>query len=221
MIRWNYITDEGVGLRTIYKSISAHRKTGAGANHSSFRQLLIDGRTKMCIQKNAKIINNGYFTLGITPGEFFPSTEPCQLTMLEGSKLVINGGNARIGRGVLIYLHKNACLEMGKNITINSNTSIMCAENIKIGNGTGISWGSEIIDTDFHRMSREGAVISAPIEIGNHVFVGRRVMIMKGVKIGDGSVIAAGAIVTRDVPPNCLAAGIPAKVIKENINWEY
>jgi acetyltransferase-like isoleucine patch superfamily enzyme len=45
-------------------------------------------------------------------------------------------------------------------------------------------------------------------------------MILKGVKIGDGSAIAAGAIVTRDVPPKCLAAGIPARVIKENIEWE-
>lgn len=68
-------------------------------------------------------------------------------------------------------------------------------------------------------MTLDGAVVLAPIEIGSDVFVGRRALIMKGVKVGDGSVVAAGAVVTRDVPPNCLVGGVPAKLIKENIQW--
>ncbi len=47
-----------------------------------------------------------------------------------------------------------------------------------------------------------------------------RVTILNGVTIGDGAVIAAGALVTQDVPAGCLAGGIPAKVIKENVEWE-
>ena len=61
---------------------------------------------------------------------------------------------------------------------------------------------------------------TAPIEIGSNVLIGRRSMIMKGVKIGDGSVIAAGSVVTRDVPAKCLAAGVPARVIRQDIQWE-
>jgi acetyltransferase-like isoleucine patch superfamily enzyme len=70
-------------------------------------------------------------------------------------------------------------------------------------------------------MDAEGAVnVAKPIEIGSHVFIARHVSIMKGVKIGDGTIIAAGAIVTHDVPPHCLAGGVPAKVIRENILWK-
>jgi len=61
--------------------------------------------------------------------------------------------------------------------------------------------------------------LAAPINIGNHVLVGNRAIIMKGVTIGDGAIIAAGAVVTKDVPPNCLAGGVPAKVIRENVAW--
>jgi acetyltransferase-like isoleucine patch superfamily enzyme len=58
-----------------------------------------------------------------------------------------------------------------------------------------------------------------PVHIGNKVWIGANVTILKGVSIGDGSVIAAGSVVTRSIPANCLAGGIPAKVIKENVAW--
>lgn len=61
---------------------------------------------------------------------------------------------------------------------------------------------------------------TAPIQIGNHVWIGARAIILKGVTIGDGVVVAAGAVVTKDVPPNTLVGGVPAKIIKENISWE-
>lgn len=59
-----------------------------------------------------------------------------------------------------------------------------------------------------------------PVCIGNHVWIGQRAMILKGVSIGDGAIIAAGAVVTRDVPAGCLAAGVPAKVIRKNVEWK-
>ncbi len=218
MMNLALITKNGVGVRTIYKSFLAHKQGKAGVNNSSFKSLLIDGKTKLAIHKTAQIVNNGYFTLGLPKG-FFPTSNPCMLTLAEDSKLIING-SVRIGKGAIIEVHKNACLELGKNVCVNSNTTIISSQNIKIGDNTCISWGVEIIDTDFHRMAREGAVVAAPIEIGNHVFIGRRAMVMKGVKIADGAVIAAGAIVTRDVPANCLVVGVPAQVIKQNVNWE-
>lgn len=55
----------------------------------------------------------------------------------------------------------------------------------------------------------------APIHIGSNVWIGAGVVITKGVTIGDNSIIAAGAVVTRDIPANVIAAGVPAKVIKE------
>lgn len=62
--------------------------------------------------------------------------------------------------------------------------------------------------------------MTAPINIGNHVWIGLRAIILKGVTIGDGAVIAAGAVVTNNVPANSVVAGVPARVMSENVNWE-
>ena len=75
-----------------------------------------------------------------------------------------------------------------------------------------------IRDNDSHQIL--GSNGTQPITIGNHVWIGTRAMILKGVTIGDGSVIAAGSIVTHDVPPNSLVAGVPAVVKKQNIIWQ-
>lgn len=60
---------------------------------------------------------------------------------------------------------------------------------------------------------------SAPVTIEDNVWIGANVTILPGVVVGRGSVIAAGSVVTKSVPPNSLVAGVPAKVIKEQINW--
>ncbi len=56
--------------------------------------------------------------------------------------------------------------------------------------------------------------VSKPITIGNHVWIGRRAMVFKGVTIGDRAIVAAGAVVTHDVPPDAIVAGNPAKIVK-------
>lgn len=64
-----------------------------------------------------------------------------------------------------------------------------------------------------------GNAVSRPIKIGNHVWIGRRAMILKGVTIGDRAIVAASSVVTRDVPPDAIVAGNPAKIVK-HINQE-
>jgi acetyltransferase-like isoleucine patch superfamily enzyme len=54
---------------------------------------------------------------------------------------------------------------------------------------------------------------------GNHVWIGMRAMILKGVTIGDGAVVAAGAVVTRDVPARALVGGVPARVLRNDVEW--
>ena len=58
-----------------------------------------------------------------------------------------------------------------------------------------------------------------PIDIGNHVWIGSKANILKGIKIGEGAIVASGAVVTKDVPEHSLVAGDPAKVIRQNVEW--
>jgi acetyltransferase-like isoleucine patch superfamily enzyme len=101
-----------------------------------------------------------------------------------------------------------------------SNLTISCRKRIDILEGTFIGGGSRIYDNDFHqmdpqsRLSNQGSVSSAPICIGPRAFVGAHCIVLKGVTIGEGAVIGAGSVVTRDVPAFEIWAGVPAKKIR-------
>lgn len=103
---------------------------------------------------------------------------------------------------------------------INENVQITCGDTIEIGEGSTIGRDVVIRSYDGHTILKEGYKISEPIKIGKHVWIGQGATILKGVTIGDGSIIASGAIVTKDIPAGCIVGGVPAKIIKDNINWE-
>ena len=97
--------------------------------------------------------------------------------------------------------------------------ALIATQHIEIGHRVWMGANSLITDGDFHPLSptergvqpAEGA--SAPVCIGDDVFIGMRVMVLKGVHIGSGSVIGAGSVVTRDVDPGAVVAGTPARLI--------
>ncbi|MBO5923164.1 MAG: acyltransferase, partial [Lentisphaeria bacterium] len=101
----------------------------------------------------------------------------------------------------------------------NENVQIICAEKITIGEDCNIGRDVIIRDYDGHSIDPE-LPMSSPVRIGRHVWIGQRAMILKGVTIGDGAVIAAGAIVTQDVPAGALVGGVPAKIIRQRVNWK-
>jgi len=154
-----------------------------------------------------------------------------QATQVVGLGKIISHKNVKIGYfpspyffSTYAYLEArkpNSLIEIGENTHIN-NGFVAIAENssIKIGKNCFIGTRVEILDSDFHSLSwkdRTDGVehLSNPIQIGDNVFIGSNVKILKGVSVGDGAVIANSAVVTRDIPPNTLAAGIPATVIRE------
>lgn len=102
-----------------------------------------------------------------------------------------------------------------------TNTSINCFNEIIICEGAMVGGGCELMDTDFHqtdakgRTENKGAIPSAPIVIGKNVFVGGMSIIRRGVTIGEGSVIGTGSLVTKNVPPHEIWAGVPAKFLKK------
>lgn len=120
--------------------------------------------------------------------------------------------------GADIILFKDAHLVLGKNSFINSDCKIRCHKEIIIGKDCAISHDFTIMDSDAHEL--DGSRNTNPVYIGNHVWIGTRVTILNGVTIGDGAVIAAGALVTQDVPAGALVAGIPAKILKEKVEWK-
>lgn len=130
------------------------------------------------------------------------------------------GNRVQFYNDVSIFMDAdNAELFIGDNTYINRRTEIKCQERITIGADCAISWDVTIMDTDYHCIIPSEKK-TAPVKIGNHVWIGARAMVLKGVNVGDGAVIAAGAIVTSDVPPHTLVAGVPAKVIKSDIGWK-
>ncbi|MFE4470843.1 acyltransferase [Leifsonia sp. NPDC056824] len=106
---------------------------------------------------------------------------------------------------------------------IGPRSTVNVESNLTIGDGTRISWEVQLMDTDFHRITRpngDALAHTAPIQLGRHVLVGTGSMILKGVRIGDGAVIAAGSVVTRDVDAGEIVGGNPAKPLGVAANWE-
>ena len=95
-----------------------------------------------------------------------------------------------------------------------------CYNKIEIGHGVAISEHVTFWDSDAYHILDSKHIKSAPIKIGDKVWIGLKATILKGVTVGEGSIIAAGAVVAKDIPPYSLAAGVPARVIKTNVRWE-
>lgn len=168
------------------------------------------------LEKTAKIILNGI--LKFSDNDIIGSNRQSNLRMDENSILEIRN-NFSIYYGADIILFKGAKLNLGSGF-FNSNIKIRCHERIEIGEDVAISHDVTIMDSDAHEGLWEGYEKTKPIKIGNHVWIGTRVTILKGVTIGDNAIIAAGSVVTKDVPNNTIVAGVPAKVIKTDINWK-
>lgn len=139
-----------------------------------------------------------------------------------GNNFTVNSTNnetAWYSRSALT-VKENAILIIGDNVGMNG-ALIYCSNRIEIGDYSIIG-GTRIIDSNFHSVdyrirrdkSRFNECVSAPIYIGKDVFIGTNCIICKGVKIGDRSVIAAGSVVVKNVPSDCVVGGNPAKVIK-------
>lgn len=140
-----------------------------------------------------------------------------KLHIKKGSRIEI-GKRVSIYQGVSIYMESTSSrLSIGNNTFINRRSEIVCMSDIHIGNNCAISWDVKIMDTDYHYINDKSN--TKAVYIGDNVWIGMSSLILKGVHIGDGAVIGAGAVVTRDVPPNTIVAGNPARVVKEDIFW--
>ncbi len=121
--------------------------------------------------------------------------------------------NISLWSGVRLEVGPAGDLSIGKGTYLNRNTLVVCDERVSIGRNCAISWDVIIMDTDQHPVPGAGALTGA-VTIHDGVWIGCRAIVLKGVTIGEGAVVGAGAIVTKDVPPHCVVAGQPARVIR-------
>ncbi len=139
-----------------------------------------------------------------------------------GGKLV-TGSGVRIADHCFIDVGANGLLSIGTRTIIGPYTRIMAATEVRIGARCMISWNCSIFDSIGHRLWLEEtgeAEIEAPITIGDDVWIGPYSIIMKGVTIGNNCVIGAGSVVRRDVPPDTLVYGNPARPAGRVVRWE-
>jgi len=185
------------------------------SNNSNF--VIVKKRTTCNVDKSSKIIL-GKGKLTLNNSWVIKNPFHTLFFMAENASLEVSG-SFDIYSGSKIYINKNAILKLGSGY-INSNLNLSCFERIEIGEGVVISENVTIRDSDDHEIIGSDKNITQPIKIGNHVWIGMNVTILKGVTIGDGAIIAAGAVVTKDIPSNALAGGVPAKLIKEKVEWK-
>jgi acetyltransferase-like isoleucine patch superfamily enzyme len=149
---------------------------------------------------------NQHGILVVTGGWPFPKV------INEGGRL--EAENCQFYSGVRMEIGPNAHIHIGNGTYINRNTLLVAEQEITIGQDCKISWDVVIMDTDQHPLNAP-ITIRKPVHIQDKAWIGCRSIILKGVTIGEGAVIAAGSVVTKDVPPYTIFGGTPARYITD------
>lgn len=170
-------------------------------------------KTKFILDKSARI--NLYGNLALNANAIKANGRNTIIRMDKNSQITVNESfSVYYGGDIVVF--EEGHLELGSGF-FNSNIRLRCKNNIKIGKRVTIAHDVTILDYDGHQLNYDDHEISKPIIIGDNVWICTRATILKGVTVGEGAVIAAGAVVTKDVPPYSLVGGVPARVIKENV----
>ncbi|HEY9225504.1 MAG TPA: acyltransferase [Gemmatimonadaceae bacterium] len=146
---------------------------------------------------------------------------------IEGHGKVIIGDNVRIGEHCSWFVgHKvsqEASLTIGNGVSMGYRGMISIAKSVSIGDRTLLAGHVSIFDNPSHPMSPRKRFMheaydldeAEPVVIGRNCWIGGNAYVLRGVTIGDNSIVAAGSVVTKSVPPNTLVGGTPAKVLRE------
>ncbi len=174
--------------------------------------------TKFCVismKSGSEIIVNKTFIIGAK--QIKRTRLETRIQLEEGAKITVNGTFlVYCGSDIRVFKGGELVLDGG---FINNNVQITCEKRIRIGKGCAIARDVIIRDNDAHSIIDKAYESVKEVNIGDNVWIGARAMILKGVILGDGAIVAAGSVVLKDVPSKCVVAGNPAKIIKENVNW--
>lgn len=198
---------------SVFKTLWFGKKYAGGIKNA-----MVYRYTKLNLHRDCKVQIDGKLSLGYSGGKLYPWN---QTTLQTGknSKFTIYGKHT-VYHNVYICLKDNGRLSVGKDGYFNHGVAIQCASEITIGDHVYIAPNVAIQDHDEHVIIKEGYEETKPIHIKDYVWIGKNATILKGVTIGEHSVVAAGAIVTKDVPSHCLVGGVPARILAEGIDWK-
>ncbi|HEX3863047.1 MAG TPA: acyltransferase [Stellaceae bacterium] len=126
-----------------------------------------------------------------------------------------------------LFMHATAgsVARIGQDVGMNGAVRLLLHEaaSIRIGDDCLFGGDVDVTISDMHSIidieTKVRLNLAKDVRIGNHVWIGQRCLVLKGVDIGSGSVVGAGSVVTRSIPENCVAAGNPAKVIRRGASW--
>jgi serine acetyltransferase len=159
-------------------------------------KIFICKKVSVKIKRSATLQGTGDLLIGFKwPQYCYYQT---MFTVWERANLLVHG-NFRTCTGSKAVVHQGAKLELGSGY-MNHNSTILCWNRIKIGHGVAIADNVIIRDSDNHSILSHNHIQSKPIVIGDHVWIGTNAIILKGVTIGDGAIIAAGAVSQKTFP---------------------
>lgn len=174
------------------------------------------------VRRNAQLNLSGRLTIG-NPDSKAARISLAGVNIYFGySSIVKLGKSISVGPGVNIIVKDNARLTIGDHTYFTSDMHIEVVNSISIGKDCAISWGVTIIDDNHHTVLTENSINSKDegVKIGDHVWVGCNVTILKGSEIDDNCIVAAGSVVKGKFPKNVMIAGNPARIVKQNVNWQ-
>lgn len=155
--------------------------------------------------------------------QFGPGFQANRKLVIKGPGRVVFGANvnawAHEERNVIITFDRNVTIQIGSNVRLNG-VGLMAKRGITIGDNC-ILGSTLLVDTDFHSLRHDRAtnqhapVLSASITVADNVWLAGQTVVLKGVTIGANSVVGFRAVVTRDVSPNVVVAGNPARVVRQ------
>ena len=149
----------------------------------------------------------------------------CSISINGDNNVLIIEDKARILGGAHIIMDGNAMIKIGANAGVRKVDFLAKDAKIEIGELCMFSNNIIVRTHDSHKVidSKSGGIVNKPkdVVLGRHVWIGQNVTILKGCHIGDNSILALGATVTKSCPPNCIMAGSPAKIVKTEVTWDY
>ena len=204
------------------RETSARAFYGGVLRHRLLRRqaIWIGSRTVLDGAERVRVRDGGALRIGLGPFGLTSEHDTSVVRVRPGAELVCDGV-VSLQRGIRVVVDGGR-LTIGHGTNVNGlGTRLLCAQEVSIGAHCTFSWDVQVLDTDFHAITTDGVERPsvAPVRIGDRVWVGTRAVVLKGVTIGDGAVVAAGAVVTSDVPAGAVVAGVPARVVARADSW--